>query len=45
VYNAVRWKVDMAGFPLINSIVSRLAALPAFAAADPDRQPDAPASA
>ncbi len=42
VYNARRWGVDVdALFPLIASSVSAAEALPAFAAAHPDSQPDA----
>lgn len=37
VYNARRWGVDMAAFPHIGSIDASLTALPAFAAAHPDR--------
>lgn len=37
VYNARRWGVDMIAFPRIASIDAALAALPAFAAAHPDR--------
>jgi maleylpyruvate isomerase len=42
VYNAHRFGVDMAPFPTIARIAHAAAALPAFAAAHPDRQPDAP---
>jgi maleylacetoacetate isomerase len=37
VYNARRWGVDLAPFPTIARIDAALAALPAFAAAHPDR--------
>ena len=37
VYNARRWGVDMAAFPRITAVDANLAALPAFAAAHPDR--------
>lgn len=37
VYNARRWGVDMAAFPHIAAIDGHLTALPAFAAAHPDR--------
>jgi maleylacetoacetate isomerase len=37
VYNARRWGVDMAAFPRIAAVDAKLAALPAFAAAHPDR--------
>ena len=37
VYNARRWGVDMAAFPRIAAADANLAALPAFAAAHPDR--------
>jgi len=37
VYNARRWGVDMAAFPRIAAIDANLSALPAFAAAHPDR--------
>ncbi|MGH8442459.1 MAG: maleylacetoacetate isomerase [Nevskiaceae bacterium] len=42
VYNAERWGCDLAGFPRLYALAQRLRALPAFAAAHPDRQPDAP---
>lgn len=41
-YAARRFGVDPAGFPRIAAIEARCLALPAFAAAAPDRQPDAP---
>lgn len=37
VYNAMRWGVDLAPLPRITAIATRLNALPAFAAAHPDR--------
>lgn len=37
VYNAERWDVDMSGMPLISQKVAACRALPAFAAAHPDR--------
>ena len=37
VYNARRWGVDMAAFPRIAAVDANLAALPAFAAAHPER--------
>ena len=37
VYNARRWEVDMAAFPRIAAICATCEALPAFAAAHPDR--------
>lgn len=37
VYNARRWGVDLAAFPLVAAIAARAEALPAFAAAHPDR--------
>jgi maleylacetoacetate isomerase len=37
VYNARRWRVDLAPLPKIRRIDAALAALPAFAAAHPDR--------
>jgi maleylacetoacetate isomerase len=42
VYNARRWGVDMAPFARIAAIDDRLTALPAFAAAHPDRAIPAP---
>jgi len=43
VYNAERFGCDMSGFPLITGIAGHCRALPAFTAAAPERQPDAPA--
>jgi maleylacetoacetate isomerase len=37
VHNARRWGVDLAGFTRISAIAARAEALPAFAAAHPDR--------
>ncbi len=45
VYNARRFKVDMAPFPTIARIEAACLALPAFDAARPERQPDAPSPA
>ncbi|OQR94542.1 maleylacetoacetate isomerase [Achlya hypogyna] len=41
VYNANRFKVDMAKYPTISRIVEALAEHPAFYAAHPSQQPDA----
>lgn len=41
VYNAERFGMDMSEFPLINGIVTRCRALPAFIKAAPENQPDA----
>ena len=37
VYNARRWKVDLTPLPRLSAIAQRAEALPAFAAAHPDR--------
>lgn len=37
VYNARRWGVDLTGFPRITAIADRMEAIPAIAAAHPDR--------
>jgi maleylacetoacetate isomerase len=37
VYNARRWGVDLAAYPVIAAITARLEAMPAIAAAHPDR--------
>ncbi|WP_299912058.1 maleylacetoacetate isomerase [uncultured Paracoccus sp.] len=37
VYNAERWQVDLADMPKIRQVAETLAAIPAFAAAHPDR--------
>ena len=42
LYNARRFDVDLADFSNLLAIESRLARLPAFLAAHPDNQPDAP---
>ena len=42
LYGARRFKVDLAPFPTLTRIDARLAEHPAFVAAHPDRQPDAP---
>ena len=42
VYNAERWQCDTAKFPKLYALAQRLRELPAFAAAAPERQPDAP---
>jgi maleylacetoacetate isomerase len=42
VFNARRFGVDMAPFPTLSRIHAACEALPAFQAAHPDRQPDAP---
>lgn len=42
VYNARRFGVDMARYPAISRIEKNCLALPAFDAARPERQPDAP---
>lgn len=44
VYNAVRFGIDMAEFPKIQAISQRCNALPAFAEALPENQPDAMSS-
>jgi maleylacetoacetate isomerase len=44
VYNAERFGCDMARFPTVVRIVAYCRALPAFAAAAPERQGDAPAN-
>ncbi len=43
VYNARRFGVDMSRYPTIERIEGECLALPAFDAARPERQPDAPA--
>jgi maleylacetoacetate isomerase len=42
VYNARRWAVDVGAYPRIEEISSRLAKLPAFIAAHPDRAKPSP---
>ena len=44
LYNARRFGVDMSAYPTIERIDAACLALPAFDAARPERQPDAPAS-
>jgi maleylacetoacetate isomerase/maleylpyruvate isomerase len=41
VYSAERYSVDLADFPAIRAVAAAAADHPAFAAAHPDRQPDA----
>jgi maleylpyruvate isomerase len=41
VYNARRFGLDLAPYPIITAIDAQATALPAFAAAAPERQPDA----
>lgn len=41
VFNAERFNVDLSAFPKIHAIAEKACALPAFAAAHPDRQPAA----
>ena len=45
VYSAERNKVDLTPYPAIRAVAEAAAAHPAFAAAHPDHQPDAPAHA
>ena len=42
IYSAQRFKVDLTPFPACLGVWNALSALPAFEAAHPDRQPDAP---
>lgn len=42
VYNATRFGVDVTKFPRVVEVAARASELPAFVAAHPDRQPDAP---
>jgi len=44
VYNARRFEVDMSRYPRIAALDRLCAELPAFDAAQPSKQPDAPAS-
>ncbi|MBP6749137.1 MAG: maleylacetoacetate isomerase [Xanthomonadaceae bacterium] len=44
IYNARRFNVDMAPYPTIRAIEAECMALPAFDAARPENQPDAPLS-
>jgi maleylpyruvate isomerase len=41
IYSAKRFKVDLSAYPFIAAVAARLDELPAFAAAHPDKQPDA----
>lgn len=41
LYNARRWKLDLTPFTRLLQVEARCLALPAFAAAHPDKQPDA----
>ena len=41
VYNARRWGLDLAPFPKVSRVERACLAVPAIAAAHPDRQPDA----
>lgn len=43
VYNATRFGVDVTKFPSAVDVAARASELPAFVAAHPDQQPDAPA--
>ena len=43
LYNAHRFGVDISDFPSLTAIEAHCLSLPEFAAATPDRQPDAPA--
>ncbi len=42
LYNAARWQLSLDGYPTIRRIQAECMALPAFQAAVPERQPDAP---
>jgi maleylpyruvate isomerase len=42
LYNARRFSLDLTPYPTLTRVDAALAALPAFEAAHPDRQPDAP---
>lgn len=42
VYNALRFKVDMENFPIIDKVYTNCQALDAFIQAAPENQPDAP---
>jgi len=44
LYNARRFEIDLTGYPRLMEIESACLALPAFAAAIPERQPDAPSA-
>jgi maleylacetoacetate isomerase/maleylpyruvate isomerase len=41
VFNARRVELDLAPYPRLTAVAAHLEALPAFAAARPERQPDA----
>jgi glutathione S-transferase len=41
MYNARRFKVDVAAFPTLVAVCAHLETLPAFSAARPEAQPDA----
>lgn len=45
IYNARRFHVDLDGFPRLMAVEANCLALPAFAAAAPEAQPDAPGPA
>lgn len=45
LYNATRYGVDLSKFPLAADVAARASELPAFVAAHPTRQPDAPKEA
>jgi glutathione S-transferase len=45
MYNARRINCDLEPFPALRRICAQLETLPAFAAAAPERQPDAPPAA
>ncbi|MGB2220142.1 MAG: maleylacetoacetate isomerase [Henriciella sp.] len=42
IYNAQRWQTDLSNYPLLTAIHAYATRLPAFIAAHPDNQPDAP---
>ncbi|MEM0907648.1 MAG: maleylacetoacetate isomerase [Pseudomonadota bacterium] len=42
LYNAHRWELDLSPFPRLRDIEARCLSLPAFQAAHPNAQPDAP---
>ena len=44
LYNARRFDVDVDAYPTLLRAEARCASLPAFQAAHPDRQPDAPSA-
>lgn len=45
LYNARRFNVDLTAFPTLTRVEARCMELPAFVAAHPDKQPDAPTQA